>query len=177
MTLGTGPEALADLFLNEWETDRPGRDTPVPPAVHPDDRREEFGVLITHDRGVVEQHQGVHDLIHCYHPEGGPFDISDSGHVEERRTEIVQVDIDLSDRTDQDTGERLSARENMVGGRSEDYGGILGETKYVLETVRRGFAEYDVVRHDGLGGTIQNSNAGFSFNVELVTLARNTADA
>jgi hypothetical protein len=75
----------------------------------------------------------------------------------------------------------LSARERMVGDRDDlstgtgsAYSGILGEVKYILETVRRDLAEWDTVSYDMVNLYLGNSNANASFSVELEQIARNT---
>jgi len=184
MAFGTGPIALVELFENEWQESRTGRDD-VPPIIKRKTGSEDpdltNGVLAVRDRQAVEWDQARHDLIHCYHPEAGPFAISDSGYKEQEVTETVQVDVQLTDRTDQTTDERLSAVNRMVSDRESlavldepPYPGIFGETKYILETIRRGLDEYDRVSHDVINFYLGNSNANVSLNVELERLAANT---
>ena len=59
-------------------------------------------------------------------------------------------------------------------GTGSEYSGILGETKYILETVRRGLAEWDRVNYDPVNLYLGNSNANASIAVELEQPARNT---
>lgn len=175
----TGPEALAQLFQDEWEESRSGRPD-VPPLVV--DPETDFGVFVRKNREDVANLNAVHDLIHCYHPSGGPLDVQDRGFKEANTVENVQVDIDLTDRTDPDTGERLVARERMVGDRDHvtfsgdyPYPGVAGEVIYILETVRRGLDEWDKVTHTLIGGTLKNSDATVRIHVELEQLAHETA--
>lgn len=203
---GTGPQALVDLFSTEWQASRTGRPD-IPPAV--EDPKTEFGVRIVHDRSTVNQQRAVHDLVHCYHPSADPISIEDKGFKEVEQVETVQVDIECSDRTDPETGERLFARERMVGSREDEtdlagagftlggasgatlggddggtlgtqndavaYPGLLGEVLYILELVRRGYEEWDVVRSPRVvGATLKNSSARMSLDVQLEHTARNT---
>lgn len=199
---GTAPQALVDRLAADWQASRAGRPD-IPPAVT--DPETDIGVRILHDREAVTQQRAVHDLVHVYHPEQGPISIEDRGFKEQESIETVQIDIECSDRTDQSTGERLFARERMVGTREEQlqaygftlggadgatvgeddggtlgddeevaYPGLLGETIYILETIRRGFLEWDKVSYTVVGATLKNSSARMSLNVELEQLARNT---
>lgn len=183
MALGTGPERLVELFENNWQQTRTGR-ADVPPMYDPntdiDLQRDVVVPLRNRERSGVDR--GIHDILHCYHPEANPPAITDRGYSEENVVETVQVDIDLTDRTDQSTATRLSARDRMVSDRSglsstsdAPYPGILGETKYVLEEVRRGLDEYDVVRTDLNNLYLGNSNASASVVVELERIAKDTA--
>jgi hypothetical protein len=125
---GTGPQALRDLFIDEYQPQRAGRPD-LPPLI--EDPATDFGVRVLADREAVNHQRATTDLIHCLHPENNPMDRVDQGFKEERVTEYVQVDISVSDRTDPDTGERLSARERLVGTREqqlETYGFTLGGT-------------------------------------------------
>jgi len=184
MAFGTGPQRLIELFEDEWTVSRTGRDD-VPPIIKrktgTEDPSLNNGVLAVRDRQDVEHDRARHDLIHCYHPEAGGIDINDSGYKEQRVTETVQIDLSLTDRTDQTTDTRLSAVDRMVSDRASvadldepPYPGIFGETKYILETVRRGLDEYDKVSHDVINFYLGNSNANVSLNVELERLAANT---
>lgn len=184
MAFGTGPVALVELFEETWQESRTGRDD-VPPIIKQKTQGEDptlnNGVLAVRDRQKVAVDTNRHDLIHCYHPEAGPFAIDDSGYAEQYVTETVQVDIELTDRTDQTTDERLSATNRMVSDRDSvatldepPYPGIFGEAKYILETIRRGLDEYDRASHDVINFYLGNSNANVSFNVELERLAADT---
>lgn len=191
MTFGTGPQALESLLLTNWEPTRAGRED-VPdvirdgggnPSNNPQDTAEPGRVLITHDRDVVANNNAVYDLIHCYHPQAGGMSITDTGYKEKNVIETVQIDIDATDRTDPSTGERVYARERMVGDRdsagfptdeSAPYPGLFGETMYILETVRRGMDEWDVARTDVVNTFLQNSEATMSLSVDLEHIAANT---
>jgi hypothetical protein len=180
---GTGPQALVDLFAENWQTERSFRNRVPeivgdPETVDPQisDYKTNKGVIVTEDRQVVDRNQAAHDLIHCYHPEGIGWEQEDTGFKEVRTTETVQIDIECADRTI--NGERSSARIRMVGDRRNDsndkYAGIKGEVQYILENERRGFAEWDVVSIDPVAVILKNSNARVSLNVELERIARNT---
>jgi len=182
MALGTGPQALVTLFEDNWQKSRAGRDD-VPPMY--DDTTQiqlQKGVIVPlKNREQSGVDRGKHDIIHCYHPEAGPITVTDTGYSEERITETVQVDIELTDRTDQSTGERLSARDRMVSKRGNlasvsepPYPGILGEAKYVLEEKRRGYREWDTVSVEPVNVYLGNSNANVSLNVELERIAKDT---
>jgi hypothetical protein len=214
MALGTGPQRLIDLIESEWQVSRTGR-ADVPPVIefqtgteNPDLNR---GVLVLRDREDVAYDTAKHDLIHCYHPEANPPIVEDNGYKEQRVVETVQIDIELTDRTDHSRPQgqqRLSARERMVGLREDtggssgftlggpdgatlgtenggtlgsgpdalpEYPGINGEVKYILETVRRGLAEWDKVSHNYVNMYLGNSNANASIVVELEQPAENTA--
>jgi hypothetical protein len=181
---GTGPEALVRLLETNWQESRTGRDD-VPPIIQhttgSDDPKLENGVYPLRNREESGVNLGRHDVIHCYHPEAGPFAIQDTGYAEQNVVETIQIDIELTDRTDQTTDTRLSARDRMVSERGSladlaepPYPGILGEVKYVLETVRRGFDEYDTVSHNIINHYLGNSNANASFSVELERIAAPT---
>lgn len=187
MSLGTGTQRILELLEDEWTETRPGR-ADVPPIIKhvtgSEDPTLNSGVFALRDRENSKIDQAKHDIIHCYHPEGNPPQIEDNGFKETREIETVQVDILLTDRNDfsQPAGDqRLGARERMVGDRDDqttgdgaEYGGILGEVKYILETVRRGLAEWDRVNYDLVNLYLGNSNANASVSVELEQPARNT---
>jgi hypothetical protein len=187
MSLGTGPQRVIRLLENEWTETRPGR-ADVPPIIKhvtgSEDPTLNSGVFALRDREDSRIDQGKHDIIHVYHPEANPPQASDNGYKEEELIETVQLDISLTDRTDHTRPagqQRLSARERMTGLRSDlgtgtgsEYSGILGETKYILETVRRGLAEWDRVSYDMVNLYLGNSNANASIAVELEQPARNT---
>jgi hypothetical protein len=185
MSLGTGPQALLTLFEDNWQATRAGRGD-IPPMY---DTQQDFElqknvVVPLRDREESGINLDIHDILHCYHPEGNPPTSTDNGYKEERLVETVQVDVVLTDRTDHSlpAGEqRLSARERMVGDRDDlgtgegsEYSGILGEVRYILETVRRDLAEWDTVGTDMVNLYLGNSNANASFVVELEHIARNT---
>lgn len=187
MTFGTGPQALVDTLDSNWKPSRTGRpDVPKATTTYRDTSLGPGTVFITEDRDVVANHQGVHDLVHCYHPQSTGIPFEDKGNNEQGATETVQIDIDLADRTDPSTGERLSAKERMVGDRDDaafstdiaggPYPGIMGEVLYILESVtRKGFAEYDVARKNVVNLQLFNSNATASVNVDLEWISINTA--
>lgn len=188
MTFGTGPQALVTHLQDNWQTSRTGRND-VPdvvrdgngdPSSDPADGR---GVLILHDREEVELNHAVHDEIHVYHPQAEGLDFEDRGFDEKNVLESVQIDIEITDRTDESTGERLFARERMVGDRdaagfptdqSAPYPGLLGEVVYLLETIRRDFEEWDVTRMQPVNVILENSNATVSLDVELEHISANT---
>lgn len=187
MALGTGPQRLIDLFETEWQAARTGR-ADIPSVIEYNTGTEDpdlnNGVLVVRDRGEVGIDLARHDVIHCYHPEANPPASTDQGYKEERLVETVQVDVELTDRTDHSlaaSDSRLSATERMVGLRGDvaafdepPYPGILGEVKYILETVRRGLDEWDTVSHDFVNLYLGNSNADAAVSVELEQIARNT---
>lgn len=185
MALGTSPQRIITLLEDNWQASRTGRDD-IPPIIKRETQNENpdlnVGVLALRDREQSSWDHAKHDIIHIYHPEGNPPSSTDRGYKEEQLVETVQIDIDITDRTDQDTGTRLSAKERMVGERGDlsgfympPYPGLLGETKYILETVRRGLDEWDTVSHDFANVYLGNSNATVSIIVELEQIARNTA--
>jgi hypothetical protein len=182
MALGTGPEALVDLFIDNWQQSRTGRDD-VPPMYDPTQKIQlQKGVVVPlRNREQSGVDRGKHDILHCYHPEANPPAVTDRGYSEENVVETVQVDVDLTDRTDHSTGERLSARERMVSDRGSlastsdpPYPGVLGEVKYVLEEVRRGYREWDTVSFDVQNLYLGNSNANAAITVELERVAKDT---
>ena len=179
MTLGTGPQALLEVLRDGWQASRVGRPD-VPPLVPQGDERTENGVLLVRDRSDVRVQQDRHDLIHVYQPEASPGAITDTGFDEQRVTETVQIDISVTDRTDS-VGERTLARTRIVGDRDAvaatgepPYPGIYGEVIYVLETVRRGFDEYDTVSYEPIRTMLNNSSADVSLSVDLEQIATNT---
>lgn len=181
MTYGTGPQALVDHISTAWEPTRTGREDV--PAITTDYRSQAGTVFVTNDRDVIANNQQIHDLIHCYHPQADALAFSDRGYDEKNTVETVQVDIECTDRTDPTTGERLNARRRLVGDRDDanfpsdedaPYPGLLGETVYVLEEVRRRFEEWDVARMDVINLYLGNSNASASLNVELEHIAQDT---
>jgi hypothetical protein len=187
MTFGTGAQALSDHLLDNWQQSRTGR-TDVPDVVrdsggnrsrNPNDGR---GVLHYFDRTEPNVDRGLHDLVHCYHPEAGGIDWADAGFNDKTTTETVQIDIDLTDRTDGSSGERLSARDRMVGNRDDSgfpsdesapYPGVLGETLYLLEDVRLNFEEWDVARIQPLTSTLKHANATVRLEVALEHVVTN----
>jgi len=187
MSLGTGSQRLIQLLEDEWTVTRAGRaDVPaiIKHVTEDEDPRTNSGVFALRDREDSRIDQAKHDVIHAYHPEANPPQATDNGYKEEQLIETVQLDILLTDRTDHSRppGEqRLSARDRMTGLRADlgsgvgsEYAGILGETKYILETVRRGLAEWDRVNYDLVNLYLGNSNANVSLSVELEQPARNT---
>lgn len=187
MALGTGPQRLQTLIESQWQATRSGRaDVPdtIKATTGSEDPDLNSGVLVVRDRGDVAVDQSKHDLIHVYHPEANPPLVEDNGYAEQRIVETVQVDIDITDRTDHSRpagDQRLSAKERMVGFRGDlaslsepPYPGLLGETKYVLEEVRRGLDEWDTVSHDLVNVYLGNSNATVSLSVELEQIATGT---
>lgn len=190
MTFGTAPQALADYLLANWQASRAGRndipdvvrDSNNDPSNDPADGR---GVLILHDREEVGANNAVHDIVHCYHPETGPLDKQDRGFDEQNVVEAVQVDIEMTDRTDPSTGERWVAKERMVGDRDSHlsvgdsgppYPGVFGEVNYLLENIRKGLDEWDVNRHTTLRLVLKNSNADAAIDVQMERIAATTAD-
>lgn len=191
MTLGTGPQALVEHIATSWQQTRSGRgdvtdvvrDGSGNALTGEDAQNTDTGILVTRDRQVVERNTGVHDLIHCYHPEGSGLTVTDNGYKEKNVVENVQIDIETTDRTDQSTGTRLFAVDRMVGDRSDGgfptdetppYPGILGECIYTLELKWRGLAEWDVTSYDPVNVYLGNSNANVSLDVELEHVAANT---
>jgi len=188
MALGTGPDRLVDLLRSNWRPTRVGR-RDIPDVVRDDsgtptgDPTAGDGVLILRNREEVQVRHSRHDLIHCYHPSGSAPTFTDRGFDEQRVAETVQIDIEVADRTDQSTTppERLLARDRMIGERDSvvslsepPYGGIAGEVRYLLETVRRGIDEWDRVETTPVGMTLENSNATVRYQVTLTELASNT---
>lgn len=189
MTFGTGPQALRDYLDANWKVSRDFR--PDIPDSTTEQRSAPGTVFITNDRGEIANNQNVHDLVHCYHPEAGGIEVDDKGSQEQGTIEPVRIDVETADRTDPDTGERVNARDALVGDRGEltvpftvphhvglpSYPGIAGEVKYLLELIRKGHEEWQRVAHDGQAVHLGNSNARFQFRVELEIIAVNTADA
>ena len=187
---GTGPAAVVDILQSNWSATRTGRpdvpdvvrDGSNNPSSDPADATEPGRILILKNREEVATKGSVFDTIHCYAPEADAGVWEDTGYKEERVVEGVQVDIDLTDRTDPDTGERVTARERMIGDRDAasfsgvdpPYPGILGEVKYIFETVRRGYEEYDTVSVTPLNKVLKNSDATVRLDVELEVIAKNT---
>jgi len=192
MTLGQGAQAVAEYLAMNWSPTRTGRpdlpdvmrDAQGDPSTDVNDADEPGKVLILADRqDQVQVNHGVFDAIYCYAPEAAPPSTEDQGYAEERVEELVQVDIEITDRTDSETGERLSARDRMVGDRDNTtnnetgpYPGLVGEVKYLLELTRRGLDEWDVARTDAVNVFTGNSNANWSYRVTLEQVAKNTAD-
>jgi hypothetical protein len=185
MSLGTGPERLVQLFEDTWQATRTGRGD-VPPMYDPNtDMNLQTDVVVPlRNREESGVDRGIHDILHFYHPEGNPPDVTDNGYREVREVETVQLDIELTDRTVHSNAQgeqRLSARERMTGSRADvadtsepPYPGVQGEAMYVLETVRRGLDEWDRVNMSPVNQYLGNSNANVSYNIELIQLARNT---
>lgn len=184
MTYGTGPQALVNHIESNWQASRTGRED-VPPLAkdQPGGIEENQGVVVFKNRDEISTTHSVHDLIHCYHPEASGLSFEDKGYDERGSEENVQVDIELTDRTDTDTEERLYAEERMVGDRessgfpsdeSPPYPGVMGEVIYVLSEVRRGLEEWDVTRIHPLSIHLGNSNASVSLDVILEHIATDT---
>lgn len=181
MTYGTGPQALVDHFSTNWQATRTGR--PDLPEITTDYRSTAGTVFVTNDRSVIADNQQIHDLLHCYHPQADALAFTDRGYDEKNVVETVQIDIEATDRTDPDTGERLSAKDRLVGDRddanfptdeSPPYPGLLGEVVYLLETIRRDFEEWDVARMDVLNLFLGNSDASAAVSVDLEHIAQDT---
>lgn len=184
MTFGTGPQALVKELDANWQATRAGR--PDVPAATTNYRSTQGTVFITHDRDEVANHHGVHDLVHCYHPQATGISMQDKGFNEQGAVETVQIDIEATDRTDPSTGERSTAKTRMVGDRDDadfstdlaggPYPGLLGEVLFVLEAnTRKGFREYDVARKEVINLVLENSNATASVSVDLEWISINTA--
>lgn len=190
MALLTGPEALVDKLQADWQATRTGRDD-IPDVIRDSggtptsdpDESDDTGVLILENRSEVNVNQARHDLIHAYIPQGNSPTVTDRGYDEQRIVETVQIDIDLTDRTDHTTSPptRLSARDRMTGDRAAladtgdpPYGGISGEVQFILEGIRRGFNEWDRVDYTFTNSTLGNSNATVRYQVDLIQLASNT---
>ena len=184
MAYGTGGEALVSVLRDNWQQSRTGRDD-VPPIIgESDDPRTTTGVYPLRDRSDKRVDLAKHDVLHCYVPEGNPGSTTDTGFDEQRQVETVQIDIQLTDRTDHSKpqgDQRLPAKERAVGDRGSvatlgepPYPGVVGEVQYILEKVRRGFDQYDTVSYDPLRVLLNNSNADVSFTVELEQIATNT---
>jgi hypothetical protein len=181
MTTGTGPQALADYIESNWQETRAGR-TDVPP-ITPDHKSQRGSVFIQHDRDDVAWNTNVHaGQIHCYHPDAANVEISDEGYASAQEIETVQVDIAVTDGTAAD-GTRRDAKAVLTGDRSDagfpsgagpPYPGVNGEFKYVMETARRNFEEWDVSRFSQLTMYKGGARASASWNVELEHIARNT---
>ena len=184
MAYGTGGDALVSLLRDNWHQSRVGRDD-VPQIIgQSDDPRTTTGVYPLADRDDKRVDLSQHDLVHCYVPSGNPGSTEDTGFDEQRITEVVQIDISVTDRTDHSRpagDQRLGAKQRMVGDRGSvatlgdpPYPGILGEVQYILEKFRRGFDQYDTVSYDPIRVLLNNSNADVSLNVELEQIASNT---
>jgi len=186
---GLGPQALKELFedgydsYDGWQATRSGRpDVPPIAANEPGGEDANRGVSVRVNREEVAVDNAVYDLIHIYHPSADPGSRQDQGFQEERIVESVQIDIDVTDRTNDD-GTRTFARERMTGYEGDildvlnddpPYPGLLGETIYVLEGVRKGLKIWDTVSWEPLDWTLKNSNATVRLQVELEQIARNT---
>jgi len=185
VALGTGPERLQSYIENNWAKQRTGR-ADVPPiikhATGSDNPDLNTGVLVVRDRSQIFVDNAKHDLIHLYHPEAAAPVIEDNGYAEQRIVEQVQADIVLTNRPDpNDSGVRLSAKDRIRGSRdnvadfdSAPYPGIWGETRYILETIRRGLDEWDRVKQDPINVVLKSSDAKVSINIELEQIATNT---
>lgn len=111
------PEAVTDYLKDNWQAARAGR-ADVPALVA--DPKTDKGVLITQNRDHPGYNSGMHDLIHVYHPEGGALTLEDKGYQEEGSVETVQIDIEVTNRTDpNDPAARLEANERLKGTRGE----------------------------------------------------------
>lgn len=186
MAFGTAPEALVEQLQSGWQASRTGRDD-VPDLVRDgngdpsSDPNDGEGVLVLKNLDEVAVNRQLHDVIHCYPPEADPMTVQDNGYKEQRVVESVQIDIDLADRSEYDPPKRVSAKERMIGTRDSvadldepPYPGIFGEVKYVLETIRRGFDEFDIVRHQPLTMSLESSDAFVAIDVECERIAANT---
>lgn len=184
MTYGTGSQALANHIEDTYQQTRSGRpDVTGLASNKTGGEQQNTGVIVRYDRGKVDHQRAVHDLIHVYHPDGGGLDYQDTGYSEVNTVENLQIDIDLTNRSNLDTGERLNARDRLVGDRDDSgfpsdedppYPGILGEVVYVLETARRGLEEWDVARIEPLTIYLGHADASVSLDVGLEHIANNT---
>jgi hypothetical protein len=190
MTFGSGPQAVSDHLLDNWQVSRSGRND-VPDVLRdsgnnrirdPQQAVDPGKVLHYYDRFEPNVNRGAWDLVHCYHPEAGGIDWADSGFNEKTTTETIQIDLETVDRRDPSDDTRARARERMVGDRddagfpsdeSPPYPGILGETLYLLEDVRRNFNEWDVARIQPLTVNLKHSECVVRLEVALEHVVTN----
>jgi len=86
----------------------------------------------------------------CYVKDGGDTDIDPAGigWMNENTTSRVSVDLRTADRTID--GVQVDGRDRLLGSRSgiassDRYAGLTGEVKRIIDTHRKGFAEFDLV--------------------------------
>jgi len=134
MTLFQGSQALAVYLRANWSGTRDGRPD-IPDHIRDDagDPTTSFnaatgpGVVILADRqDQVSVDRALFDPIYVYHPEADPPTTQDTGYASERQEENIQIDIELTDRNDPDTGTRLNARNRMLGNRYDEQTGDGG---------------------------------------------------
>lgn len=125
----TDLDFLAFVLEERWEPAIDGRQVDVP----------EPKIVIATTQEETRVNTATNDVI--FVRDGGPqtFAPRSAGYTAERIETPLTVDIRTAE-----------GRERFVGIRNENneaerYGGLYGETKRILETIRKGEAEYDLV--------------------------------
>lgn len=169
----TAGETFRNLIRDNWEPFAPGRRHSLPELrVDPDTGS---GVIVQKNLDDLRNRLQVHDVIQVRHL-GRSY--TDKGFDEEGVTDELQVDIRAADRDTDGDGVRDDSETRVLGALDRDdepsvLGGLEGEVKRILNTVRRGHKHYDKVTHDVLDIDIQNTDVRVVMQIEAEVIARN----
>lgn len=136
---------LQTLLDDNWEEDVSGRFQTVPKPL----------IKLAADSATTRVSQIDGDVI--FVTDGGPQSITPkSAHWDHREVEsLVTIDI----RTQRGRGRLEGVRNDQ--NETEDYGGLRGEVQRILDIVRRGDKEYDLI--DGYEWNDLSEDVGFQF--------------
>ena len=168
-----------DKLQKEWSQSRPGRVVDLPPA---DD------VTFLKGDGQKKADGRVQDFV--YVKDGGSQDPEPNGinWQAERRTTRLSIQVSTMDRRVQ--GTKVDGRERIFGyrnetdsvdqygldpGEGESYGGLTGEVRYIMDSVRKGEHEWDYIltpEVNDLVSTVGKNYYRASVELRLVELAR-----
>jgi hypothetical protein len=168
----TAAEAIATYLSDEWETDVPGRHTPIPDVVA--DQESGTGVLIRENMSTIRDKLNTHDVVNVQHVDRS---IQERGSKSEKVVDQVQIDVRMADRDVDGDGIRESATDRAWGTRDAnndrpELGGVAGEVKRLLNDIRKGFKEYDKAPHGIDRLELRNTDARITFTVELTIIER-----
>ena len=124
----TDLDFLAYVLENRWQEDVPGRMQSVP----------EPKIVIATSEDETRVNTAVNDVIFVRDGGAQTREPRSAGYMAERVETPVAVDIRTAEGRDRFVGIRDDNNE------AESYGGLYGETKRILETIRKGEAEYDL---------------------------------
>ena len=132
----TAVQAIEALLDTNWTESITGRSTDVPKP--------------TFDLQQSNLKRSLRTRDSCNVEDGGDTDIEPLGigWTHEATTSRVSIDLRTADRSID--GIKVNGRERLFGSRpgiasSDRYSGLSGEVKRILDTHRKGFAEFDLV--------------------------------
>lgn len=169
----TAGETVRRLIQNNWQPYVPGRHQTLPEMRSDPDKGS--GVIVVKNLDNLRERLQVHDVFQVRHTDRS---YTDKGFDEEGVIDEVQIDIRAANRDTTGDGIRNDSEIRALGvlgedGEPEDLGGLEGETKRILNGVRRGHKQYDKVTYDILGINIFNTDVRIVIQVELEIIARN----